>query len=49
MAGLTQVLKAQASTLLGQVEALHGLTNEDEFVEAAIRTCKSIEESETLG
>jgi hypothetical protein len=29
MAGLTQVLRAQASTLLGQAEALVGLTNED--------------------
>jgi hypothetical protein len=48
LAGLTQVLRAQASNQLGQAEALVGLTDSDDFLQAAIKDCKAIEENDSF-
>lgn len=48
LAGLTQVLRAQASNQLGQAEALMGLTKEDTFLEAAIKDLRDFEENQNF-
>ena len=48
LAGLTQVLRAQASSLLGQSEALIGLTPDDDFFQAAIKDLQQFETNENF-
>lgn len=48
LAGLTQVLRAQSSNLLGQCEALIGLTAEDDFLTKAIKDLQSFEANENF-
>ena len=43
------MLRAQASSLLGQAEALMGLTNDDDFLTKAIKDLAKFEENEDLG
>ena len=48
LAGFSQVLRAQASSLLGQAEALIGLTNEDEFLQKSVKELTTIENNEVV-
>jgi hypothetical protein len=42
------VLRAQASNLLGQAEALVGLTSEDEFLQKSVKELAMLENNEML-
>ena len=42
------MLRAQASSLLGQAEALVGLTNDDEFLQKSVKELTMIENNEVI-